>query len=126
MVDLEPDLDSLTPLHWFGIVCAAITGVVHLWLGATFVDSPMGWSFLAAGAGFFAGIGLVILNVRRRLVYLAGIPFTAVQIPLWWVVNDVEPADLLEPGIGEFDKLVQVLLIAVLVVLYFRESERGS
>lgn len=124
MVDLEPDFESLTALHWFGVVCAAVTGVIHLWLGVTFIDSPMGWSFLAAGVGFFAAIVLLVANVRRRLLYLIGIPYTAVQIPLWWAVNDVQLVDLLEPGIGVLDKLVQVLLIATLVVLYRRD--RGS
>lgn len=123
MAGPEPDTDSLTPLHWVGIGCAAITGLIHLWLGVEFIDSPMGWSFLAAGAGFYGAIALVVLDVRRPLVYLVGIPYTAIQIPLWWIANDIEPAELLEPGIGVFDKLVQVLLIAVLVALYFRERD---
>ncbi len=123
MVTLELRLETLTRLHWLGIVCAAITGLIHLGLGVSFIDSPLGWSFLAAGAGFFAGILLVIFDIRRRLVYLLGIPFTAVQIPLWWIINDLQPADLLEPTIGEFDKTVQVVLIVVLIVLYVRESK---
>ena len=118
MTQRTPDFQSLTGLHWLGFMLAAITGVIHLWLGVEFIDNPMGWSFLAAGVGYFAAIGLVILNIRRRLVYLLGIPYTAVQIPLWWIVNDIQLADLLEPGIGVFDKLVQVILIGVLVVLY--------
>lgn len=119
---VELDTESLTAVHWAGIILAAITGVLHLWLGIEFIDSPMGWSFLAAGVGFFGGIGLVLLDVRRRLVYLIGIPFTAVQIPLWWIVNDISVADLLEPGIGVFDKLVQVAFIAILIVLYRRSA----
>lgn len=122
MPDAELDIESLTPLHWVGIGCAAITGVIHLWLGIEFIDSPMGWSFLAAGTGFFGAIVLLLFNIRRRLLYLVGIPYTAVQIPLWWVINDIQVADLFEPGIGVFDKTIQVLLIAVLIVLYRRES----
>lgn len=118
-----PDLRSLTGLHWVGFVLAAITGVIHLWLGVEFIDSPMGWSFLAAGIGYFAAIALVIFDIRRRLVYLLGIPYTAVQIPLWWVVNDIQLADLLDPGIGVFDKLVQVVLIAVLIALYAQAEQ---
>lgn len=121
MAQLEPDFESLTTLHWLGVACAAITGAIHLWLGVQFFGGPMGWSFLAAGVGFFGAIVLLVLDVRRRLLYLIGVPYTAVQIPLWWTVNDVRPADLLEPGIGVFDKLVQVILIVVLVVLYARE-----
>lgn len=119
---VEPEFESLSGLHWAGIVFAAITGVIHLWLGVEFIDSPMGWSFLAAGIGFFGGIALVVLNYRRPLVYLIGVPFTAVQIPLWWVVNDITIADLLDPGIGVIDKIVQVVFIAILIVLYQREA----
>lgn len=126
MAEFEPDFQSLTGLHWLGIVLAAITGVIHLWLGVEFIDSPMGWSFLAAGIGFYAAIALVVLDVRRRLVYLLGIPYTGVQIPLWWIINDIQIADLFEPGIGVFDKTVQVLLIVVLVVLYSRGADAGQ
>ena len=123
MVQFEPDLDSLTGLHWFGVGCAAVTGVIHLWLGVEFIDSPMGWSFLAAGLGFFGAIGLLILGIRRRLLYLVGIPYTGIQIPLWWIANDIVVTDLFEPGIGVFDKLVQLLLIVTLAVLYRRERD---
>lgn len=114
--------ESLGLVHWIGVVLAVITGVLHLWLGVQFIDSPLGWSFLAAGIGFFAGIGLVLIDYERRLVYLAGLPFTAGQIVLWVVLNDIRIADLFEPGIGVFDKVVQLLLIVVLLFLYVRDT----
>jgi hypothetical protein len=46
-----------------------------------------------------------------------GVPFTAGQIVAWYFVN---APDFSPIGIG--DKVVQVLLIAVIVVLYMRES----
>lgn len=120
--DLEPDIESLEPLHWVGIVLAAITGVIHLFLAVTILGG-MGVLFLLAGLGFFGAIVLLVLNVRRDLIYIVGIPYTAIQIPLWYVMNDLEPADLVDPGIGTFDKLVQVLLIVVLIVLIWQERE---
>lgn len=108
------ETESLTGLHWLGIVLAALTGVIHLRLGVGFIAQPLGWAFLVAAIGFFLGIVGVLIDFRRRLLYLLGIPFTAGQIPAWYVINDNFSA----LGIG--DKVVQVVLIVVLVVLYRR------
>jgi hypothetical protein len=55
---------------------------------------------------------LFFLDYRRRLLYLVGIPYTAVQIPLWLVAKS-------EYGVVDYvDKAVQVVLILVLVYLY--------
>lgn len=108
---------SLTPLHWAGIGLAAVTGVLHLWLGVSFAPEPMGISFLLAGLGFFGGAALVAIDYRRRLLYAIGVPFTAVQIPLWYVVNAPDFS-----SIGLLDKAVQLALVAVLVVLFRREG----
>jgi hypothetical protein len=62
--------------------------------------------------------GLVVVDYRRRLIYLVGIPFTAVQIVLYFYLN--WPNVISPLGIG--DKVVQTGLIAILVVLYRRES----
>ncbi len=121
MVALDPETGSLGRLHWLGIGCAAVTGVVHLSLGIAAVGTPVGQASVAAGLGFFGAIVLVVLDVRRRLVYLAGIPYTASQIALWWILNDVGPGDLLAVSVGTVDKAVQTTLIAVLVVLSVRE-----
>ena len=110
------DTTSVGTLHWIGIALAAITGVIHLFLGVSFVTTPLGWSFLVAGIGFLGGVVAVLTNTRRRLVVLLGIPFTAGQIVIWYLVNAPEFSAL---GIG--DKVVQALLIVILVVLYQRE-----
>lgn len=107
--------ESLTTLHWVGIALSAVTGVIHLWLGVSFAPSPLGLSFLFAGVVFLGAIAGIVLDVRRRLLYLLGIPFTAGQIPIWLAVNWPDLGT-----IGIADKVVQVALIAVLVVLYRR------
>jgi hypothetical protein len=108
---------SLSPLHLVGVALAAISGVLHLYLGALFVPSPMGLSFVVAGVGFVAGCAAVVANYRRPLVYLLGIPFTLGQVVAWYVVNAPDFSAL-----GYVDKAAQVGLVAVIVVLYRRES----
>ena len=109
--------ESLTTLHWVGVVLAVVTGVIHLVLGVSFISDPLGWAFLAAGVGFLGGVAALLVDYRRRLLYLLGIPFTAGQIVAWYFVN---APDFSTPGY--VDKLVQVLLIVVLVVLYRQAS----
>jgi hypothetical protein len=109
---------SLTRLHWLGIVLAVITGAVHLYFGVLALNTLQGASFVLAGVAFFAAVLLLLLDVRRRLLYLVGIPFTGIQVVLYFVLNW---PDVLNPG-GIADKVVQVALIAVLVVLYRRAS----
>ena len=110
-------LETLTPLHWLGVLLAVLTGVLHLYLGIGFITEPLGWPFIAAGIGFFVGVLAVLVDYRRRLIYLLGVPFTGGQIVAWYVVNAPDFSTL---GIG--DKVVQVILIVVLLVLYSRES----
>lgn len=107
--------ESMTPLHWAGVVLAAITGVLHLGLGVSFGLSAFGISFIVAGLGFLVGAAAVLVDYRRRLVYLLGIPFTLGQVVIWYVVNAPEFSPL-----GIFDKVVQVAFVVVLVVLYRR------
>jgi len=111
------DLDALTPLHWVGIAAAAVTGGYHL-VSAVQIGGGFGAAFVVATAGFALGIAAVLVGYRRRAVYLLGIPFTAGQIVLWYLLNDVPPI----PPTHALDKTAQVVLIAVLVVLLRREA----
>ena len=107
----------LSPLHLVGIVLAAVSGVLHLYLAVLFGLTPVGLSFVVAGVGFLGGCAAVIANYRRPLVYLLGIPFTLGQVVAWYVVNAPDFSTL-----GYVDKAAQVGLIAVLVALYRRKS----
>ena len=109
---------GLTGLHYLGIALAVVTGVIHLFLGVSFFPEPMGILFLLAGLGFLGGVVLFLLDYRRTLLYLVGAAFTAVQIVAYVPVN---LDDLFSP-IGVVDKVVQLVLVVVLVVLYRRES----
>jgi hypothetical protein len=123
MVSLRTE--SLTTIHWVAIVLAAVTGVTHLFLGVSFFPFPLGISFLLAGLGFFGAAALVLVNYRRRVLYAVGVPYTAVQIVLWYVLNFANGAKAF-PGdvgtLGAVDKIAQVGLIVVLVVLLRRSA----
>jgi hypothetical protein len=109
--------ESLSALHLAGIALAVVSGLLHLFLGVNFIGSPIGWSFLVAGIGFFAGSAAVVANYRRPLVYLLGIPFTLGQVVAWYAINAPDFS-----GVGFIDKGAQVALVALLVVLYRKES----
>ncbi len=118
--ETDPAATSLSPLHWLGIALALVTAIVHLVLGLGFLPHWMGGAFLVATLGFLAGIVLIIVGYRRRLVSLLGIPFTGGQIVLWYVVN--QPAGLGDISVaGAIDKIAQLLLIVVLLVLIRRD-----
>ncbi|XVH30344.1 DUF7475 family protein [Haloferacaceae archaeon DSL9] len=119
VTDRRVHTESLSVLHWTAIAMATISGIIHLVLGVSFISSPLGISFLLAGIGFFVGVGLILLDYRRRLVYAVGIPFTAIQIVLWYWFNYVGTgASVLSAGPIEIvDKVAQAALIALLGVL---------
>jgi len=117
------DLQTLTPLHYLGILLAAISGVIHLRLGAGFAPSPLGISFLFAGVVFLVASAAILANYRRRLLYGLGIPFTAGQIVIWYLYNFAFGQYSFPADVGTFgwiDKASQVLLIVVLFVLLQR------
>jgi hypothetical protein len=117
--------DTLGGLHWLAILLAAVSGAIHLFLGVSaFVGSvippALGIPFLLAGLGFLGAIALVFVGWRRPLVYLAGIPYTAVQIVLWYQFNYAGTGRAVT-GAGPIevaDKVAQAVLILVLIDLY--------
>lgn len=118
------DTESLTGLHWAAIVLAFITGVIHLGLGISstlaFGPQPLELSFILAGLGFFGAIILFLRDYHRQYLYLGGIGYTALQIVLWFLIN--QQADPAVSPLEGIDKTAQVLLILTLVVLYRRHT----
>ena len=114
------DVASLDSRHWLGVVAALVTAAIHLLLGVRLAPSGLGISFILAGLGFLGAIVLVVLGIRRRLVYAVGVPFTLVQMLLWYSINFAAepksfPADV--GTLGAVDKIAQLVLLAVLVSL---------
>lgn len=115
----------MTAVHWVGVGCALVTAVVHLVLGVRFAPGGLGISFLLAGLGFVGAVVLLLVNYRRRLLYIVGVPFTAAQIAIWYALNVLPSGPLAFGSIGTFgavDKIAQVALI--LVLLYLLREER--
>lgn len=104
----SPPLQSLTPLHLFGLLLAAITGAIHLWIG---VDSRS-LALVIAGVGFAVGIVAVAANIRRESVVKLGIPFTATQT-VYYLATHFDHLTL----VSVTDKVVQLGLIGVLILI---------
>lgn len=110
--------EGLTREHWIAVVFAAITGVIHLYLSTPHLPNPLGLGFLFAGVGFLGWIALFLLDWRRDLLYLVGIPFVAGQLVLYVILNwpDIFFA------LGLLDKTVQIVLLIDLIVLNRRTT----
>ncbi|MEF8786810.1 MAG: hypothetical protein V5A45_12825 [Haloarculaceae archaeon] len=101
-------IESLTQLQWLAVALVVVTGILHVYAGVVEGRIPVA----LAGVGYAGALVLFFLDYRRRLLYLIGIPYTAVQIPIWLVVKS-------EYGVVDYvDKAVQVVLILVLIYLY--------
>ncbi|WP_138005507.1 hypothetical protein [Halalkalirubrum salinum] len=101
-------IGSLTQPQWLAVALVVVTGVLHVYAGIVEGRIPVA----LAGVGYAGSLVLFFFDYRRRLLYLLGIPYTAVQFPLWIVAKS-------EYGMIDYvDKAVQVALILVLIYLY--------
>ena len=109
-------IGSLTRLQWIAVGLVAITGVLHVFAGVVEGRIPV----TLAGVGYAGALVLFFLDYRRRLLYLVGIPYTAVQFPLWIVAKS-------EYGMVDYvDKAVQAVLILVLLYLYLNTPSESA
>lgn len=102
---------SIPTLGWVALGLVFVTGIFHLYAGIVEGRIPV----TLAGVGFLAAMVVYLLDYRRRLLYLVGALYTAVQIPIWYVVKAGEYT-----VVGYVDKVVQVILIALLLYLYWQ------
>jgi hypothetical protein len=104
------EVQSVGRLGWLAVALVTVTGVIHIYAGVVEGRTPVA----LAGVGFLAAIVLYLIEYRRPLLYLVGIVYTAIQIPLWYVVKAGEFTT-----VGYVDKTVQVVLVVVLAYLYW-------
>ena len=109
-LDASLETGSFTRTHRLVVLLALLTGGIHVYAGLVEGRIPV----LLAGVGFFGAVVLFLVDYRRSLLYVLGIVYTAVQLPLWYVVKAGEYTTL-----GYADKLIQVVLILLLVYLYW-------
>ena len=102
---------SLDAAHWLAVLLALSTCVLHVYAGLVEGRIPVA----LAGVGFLVAVALFLADYRRPLLYLVGILYTAVQLPLWYVVKAGEYTT-----VGYLDKSIQVLLVVLLAYLYWR------
>ena len=112
--DARFTIATVPPLYWVAIVLSLVTGAIHLYLGISFITTPLGWSFFFAGIVFFVAPLAIFTNTRRRAVLLLGIPFTAGQIVIWYLITDSYGT------LDVVDKATQAVLILVLIALLYR------
>jgi hypothetical protein len=110
-------IDSIPVLGWIALGLVFVTGVLHVYAGVVEARIPV----VLAGVGFLGAIGLYLVDYRRSLLYLVGIFYTAVQIPLWYVANVGDFTT-----VGYLDKAVQVVLVVLLVSLYWKTRTTES
>ena len=114
--DTSSRIGSVTTLQWLAVALVVVTGVLHVYAGIVEGRAPV----TLAGIGYGAALVVFFLGYRRRLLYLVGIPYTAVQFPLWIVAKS-------EYGVVDYvDKAVQVVLILVLLYLYLNPSDEST
>lgn len=103
---------SLSTTHRLAVLLVLATGVIHVYAGIVEGRIPV----LLAGVGYLGAIVIFLLDVRRTLLYPVGIVYTFVQFPLWYLAKAGEFTTM-----GYVDKTIQVALVVVLAVLYWRE-----
>lgn len=108
------ETDSFTATHWLAILLVLVTGIIHLYAGVVEGRIPVS----LAGIGFLGAVVVFLLDYRRSLLYLAGIVYTAVQFPLWYVVKAGEYTT-----VGYVDKALQGALIVVLASLFWKHRK---
>lgn len=108
---------SIPGLGWLAVGLVFVTGVLHVYAGVVEGAPPVA----IAGVGFLAAILVYLLNYRRRLLYLVGVVYTGIQIPLWYVIKAGSYTT-----VGYVDKAVQAALVVLLVVLYWQTQAAGE
>ena len=95
------------------VILVVATAITHIYPGIVEGAPPL----VLAGLGFLGGARMYIRGVRRDVLATAAIPYTAVQIPLWFVIKAGNYT-----LVGYVDKAIQIVLVIALLVLVLGRS----
>ncbi|XGI84404.1 hypothetical protein ACEU6E_03920 [Halorutilales archaeon Cl-col2-1] len=111
-------IDEINILEWVAVITAFISGTIHLVLapGAMEFSAMMGRLFLAAGVGYYIGIGWFLTKYWNRYLYPVAALLTLIQI-VRWVQTGMNNMTFAAP-----DKIAQVIFIVVALYLFAQES----
>lgn len=107
--DLVSEVNSA---HLAAIGLVLLSAAIHFYLFLQHSEVQM----LLAGLGFLGAVGLFFAGVSRRLLYLLGLPYVAVQLVLWYSAGMPHLHSY-----GLLDKIAQVLLIGTFSYLLWTE-----
>ncbi len=102
------------------LILAAITGILHLYIGLVVVGGPygilMGVPLDLIGLVYFGGIGLVSANYRRDLWLKAGLGWVVLVLVLWALTAAVNVTGSGSRDILAYvDKADEVVLLGVIL-----------
>ena len=96
------------------LVLAAVTAVLHLYIGILVYGMPLGVPLILIALAYLGGIGLIAANNRRDLWLKIGIYWVIIVIVLWAASAAVNAPNTNIP-IAYVDKAVEFILLGILL-----------
>lgn len=93
---------------------AAITGLLHLYIGVVILGLPAGIALVLIGLVYFGGIGLISANYKRDLLMKVGLAWVILVIVLWAIAAGFNASGTRDP-LSFLDKAVEVVLLGLLL-----------
>lgn len=96
------------------LVLAAVTAVLHLYIGILVYGVPLGLPLILIALVYLGGIGLIAANNRRDLWLKIGIYWVIIVIILWAASAAVNAPNT-NSALAYTDKAVEFILLGILL-----------
>ena len=96
------------------LVLAAVTAVLHLYIGVLVDGIPLGVPLILIALVYLGGIGLIAANSRREFWIKIGVYWVIIVIVLWAASAAVNAPNTNSPS-AYADKAVEFILLGVLL-----------
>lgn len=96
------------------LVLAAVTGVLHLYIGIAVYGIPLGVPLILIALVYLGGIGLISANNRRDFWLKIGIYWVIIVIVLW-AASAAANAPNTNIALAYVDKAVEFILLGILL-----------